>query len=162
MRTNPEKEAKDQIMWRIEACVGIIAENKVTGWSKELNLVSWNGKDPRYDIREWSPEHDKMSRGVTLSPFEMKAMVDMYLQTANDRVMKDARAKEQARRAQKRKEWAERKAAQAAEEATEAEAAEVPEAPAVETLFDQDGVLVEEKSEVALSALEATAEALPF
>lgn len=37
------------------------------GWNKELNLISWNGREPKYDIREWSPEHDKMGKGITLS-----------------------------------------------------------------------------------------------
>ena len=41
------------------------------GWTKELNLVSWNDKEAKYDIREWSPDHSKMGKGVTLSQEEM-------------------------------------------------------------------------------------------
>ena len=41
---------------------------------KELNLVSWHGKDAKYDIREWSPEHDRMGKGVTLTSEEMKQL----------------------------------------------------------------------------------------
>jgi len=37
------------------------------GWTKELNLVSWNERDPKYDIREWSPDGTKMGKGITLS-----------------------------------------------------------------------------------------------
>jgi hypothetical protein len=48
------------------------------GWVKELNLVSWNGRDPKYDIREWSPEHDKMSRGVTLTKDEAASLVRLF------------------------------------------------------------------------------------
>ena len=44
------------------------------GWKKEVRLISWNDKDPKYDIREWSPESDKMGKGVTLSKEEMKAL----------------------------------------------------------------------------------------
>ena len=41
------------------------------GWTKELNLVSWNEKEPKYDIRDWSPDHSKMGKGVTLSMDEI-------------------------------------------------------------------------------------------
>ncbi|MFA6870359.1 MAG: YdbC family protein [Methanomethylophilus sp.] len=37
------------------------------GWTKELNLVSWNERDPKYDVREWSPDGTKMGKGITLS-----------------------------------------------------------------------------------------------
>ena len=37
------------------------------GWRKELNLVSWNGATPKYDIREWAPGHEKMGKGITLT-----------------------------------------------------------------------------------------------
>ena len=41
------------------------------GWTKELNLISWNGKEPKYDIRDWSPDHEKTGKGVTLSEEEL-------------------------------------------------------------------------------------------
>lgn len=41
------------------------------GWTKELNLVSWNGREAKYDIRDWSPDHTKMGKGVTLSGEEI-------------------------------------------------------------------------------------------
>ena len=44
------------------------------GWTKELNLVSWNEKEPKYDIRDWSPDHSKMGKGVTLSMDEIKEL----------------------------------------------------------------------------------------
>jgi len=47
------------------------------GWSKELNLVSWNGREPKYDIRDWAPDHEKMGKGVTLSPDELKTLKDL-------------------------------------------------------------------------------------
>lgn len=42
------------------------------GWTKELNVVRWNNGDPKYDIRDWDENHDRMTRGVTLRPDEMK------------------------------------------------------------------------------------------
>lgn len=59
----------NQINYEIKEHIGIISENK-NGWTKELNLVSWNDNDPKYEIRDWNPTHDKMSRGITLTEEE--------------------------------------------------------------------------------------------
>lgn len=59
----------NQINYEIKEHIGIISENK-NGWTKELNLVSWNDNDSKYDIRDWNPTHDKMSRGITLTEEE--------------------------------------------------------------------------------------------
>ena len=53
--------------------IGVLSEND-KGWKKELNLISWNGAKPKYDIRDWSPEHEKMGKGITLSEEEMKIL----------------------------------------------------------------------------------------
>ena len=54
------------IKYEIKKTVGALSENN-KGWSKELNLISWNDREPKYDIRDWAPEHEKMGKGVTLS-----------------------------------------------------------------------------------------------
>lgn len=43
-------------------------------WNKELNLISWNGRAPKYDIRDWSEDHSKMRKGVTLSVSELERL----------------------------------------------------------------------------------------
>lgn len=53
---------------------------KDSGWTKELNLVSWNGKAPKFDVREWSPDHSRMSKGLTLFDNEMRHLVEGYQQ----------------------------------------------------------------------------------
>ena len=53
--------------------LGVLLEN-TKGWRKELNLISWNGAAPKYDIRDWSPEHEKMGKGVTLSEEEYESL----------------------------------------------------------------------------------------
>ncbi len=53
--------------------IGIISTSP-KGWNKELNLISWNGRDPKYDIRDWAPNHEKMGKGITLSEDEAKAL----------------------------------------------------------------------------------------
>lgn len=45
--------------------LGIIDSHK-SGWNREVNLVAWNGKPPKFDIRDWDPDHERMSRGITL------------------------------------------------------------------------------------------------
>lgn len=44
----------------------VLSENP-KGWRKELNLVSWNERPPKFDLRDWAPDHEKMGKGVTLS-----------------------------------------------------------------------------------------------
>jgi hypothetical protein len=54
--------------------IGIISEN-TKGWRKELNLISWNGADSKYDLRDWAPEREKMGKGITLTEEEVKALL---------------------------------------------------------------------------------------
>lgn len=53
--------------------IGVLSEN-AKGWRKELNLISWNGAKPKYDIRDWAPDHEKMGKGVTLTEDEVQAL----------------------------------------------------------------------------------------
>ena len=46
--------------------IAVLSENP-KGWTKELNLVSWNGRPPKCDVRDWAPGHEKMGKGITLS-----------------------------------------------------------------------------------------------
>jgi len=59
-----------EIKFEIKKHIGVLSEG-AKGWTKELNLVSWNDREPKYDIREWAPEHDRMGKGVTLSAEEV-------------------------------------------------------------------------------------------
>lgn len=56
--------------------IGVLSEN-AKGWKKELNLISWNDAAPKYDIRDWSPEHEKMGKGVTLTKEEVIQLKDI-------------------------------------------------------------------------------------
>lgn len=67
---------KTEISFEIVEHIGVLSTGS-KGWNKELNLVSWNGREPKYDLREWSPEHDKMGKGVTLSKDELEALKDI-------------------------------------------------------------------------------------
>lgn len=65
-----------EIKFEIKETIGVLSES-AKGWTKELSLVSWNDKDPKYDIREWSPDHTKMGKGVTLNAEELKKIRDL-------------------------------------------------------------------------------------
>jgi hypothetical protein len=65
-----------EIKYEIKDTVGKLSQSP-KGWSKELNLISWNGKEPKYDLREWAPEHEKMGKGVTLTLDELKELKDL-------------------------------------------------------------------------------------
>lgn len=56
----------------------VLSRNEKTGWQKELNMVSFNNGRPRYDIREWDPDHTKMSRGISLTDGEMDVIRGLF------------------------------------------------------------------------------------
>lgn len=65
------------ITFEITKELGVISENP-KGWTRELNMVSWNGHDPKFDIRDWSPDHTRMSKGVSLTEEEMTKLVELF------------------------------------------------------------------------------------
>lgn len=64
------------IKFEIKEEIGVLSESN-KGWKKEFNLISWNGATPKYDIRDWAPEHEKMGKGITLSADEAKVLKDL-------------------------------------------------------------------------------------
>ena len=62
---------EQEIKFKIVKTFGVLSEGS-KGWKKEFNLVSWNEKEPKYDIRDWSPGHEKMGKGVTLTEDELR------------------------------------------------------------------------------------------
>ncbi|GHU98752.1 hypothetical protein FACS189483_07160 [Spirochaetia bacterium] len=64
------------ITYDILKAFGVISEEK-GGWKKELTLVSWNGRAPKFDIRDWAPGHEKMGKGITLTREEAETLVGL-------------------------------------------------------------------------------------
>ena len=64
------------ITYEIVMQLGIISQSG-SGWMKELNLIRWNDRPPKYDIRDWSADHSQMGRGITLSREELLALRDL-------------------------------------------------------------------------------------
>jgi hypothetical protein len=65
-----------EIKFEIKETIGTLSES-AKGWKKELSLVSWNDKAPKYDLREWSPDYTKMGKGVTLTAEELRKLKEI-------------------------------------------------------------------------------------
>ena len=65
-----------EFKYDIVESIGVLSESG-KGWTKELKLISWNGRTPKYDIRDWDEENGKMGKGVTLSKEELKSLRDL-------------------------------------------------------------------------------------
>lgn len=63
-----------EITYKITSKIAVIGEEK-GGWRTELNEVSWNGKEPKFDIRRWNEDHTKMGKGLTLTKEEAKELL---------------------------------------------------------------------------------------
>lgn len=61
------------IKFEIKEELGILSES-AKGWTKEVNLISWNSAAPKYDIRDWAPNHEKMGKGITLTAEEVEVL----------------------------------------------------------------------------------------
>lgn len=65
-----------EIKFEITRPLGVLSEG-TKGWQKEINLISWNERKPKIDIRDWGPEHSKMGKGVTLTVEEIKKLKEL-------------------------------------------------------------------------------------
>jgi len=65
-----------EVRFEIKKTIGVLSES-TKGWKKELNLIFWNDKEPKYDLREWDPAHEKMGKGITLTIDELKKLRDV-------------------------------------------------------------------------------------
>lgn len=63
----------NELKYEIIEHLGVLSERE-KGWKKEINLISWNDREPKYDIRDWSENHEKMGKGITLSEDEAKKL----------------------------------------------------------------------------------------
>jgi len=68
----------DDFKFEIVKHFGVLSSEK-SGWQKELNMVSWSGRAPKLDVRDWAPNHDKMGKGVTLTEGEAAALAELLV-----------------------------------------------------------------------------------
>jgi len=71
------------IKFEIKEELGVLSES-AKGWTKELNLVSWNGAPPKYDLRDWAPDHEKMGKGITLSLDEIQSLSNLLTKISEE------------------------------------------------------------------------------
>ncbi|MDD6254426.1 MAG: PC4/YdbC family ssDNA-binding protein [Eubacteriales bacterium] len=76
MPQNNRRGGDDDFSFEIVKHYGVLSTSQ-RGWNKEFNSVVWNGRDPKYDIREWQPDHQKMSKGVTLTGDEVGELLNI-------------------------------------------------------------------------------------
>lgn len=68
--------AGKELKYEIINQIGVISTS-ASGWNTELNRISWNGNEPKYDLRSWAPDHSKMGKGITLSEEELIALAEL-------------------------------------------------------------------------------------
>ena len=68
-----------EIEFKLVEKLGVLDTHK-SGWAREVNIVAWNGKPPKFDIRDWDPEHERMSRGITLHEREAVKLAKILVQ----------------------------------------------------------------------------------
>lgn len=74
-----------EVTYEITEELGVLSENS-RGWTKELNMVSWNGAEAKFDIREWDPDKKRMSRGITLSWDEAEILNELLTEVLSKEV----------------------------------------------------------------------------
>ena len=67
---------QDEIKYKIVREIAVLSE-KTSGWTKQLNLISWNDEAPKYDIRDWAPNRVKMGKGITLTAAELQSLTEV-------------------------------------------------------------------------------------
>lgn len=72
---NGEKSAME-FKYEITEKIGILSENP-NGWSRQFNMISWNDREPKFDIRDWAPGNEKMSKGISLTREEIKTLKEL-------------------------------------------------------------------------------------
>ena len=68
---------RDEIQYEIVNHLGVLRMNQ-NGWNRELNIVSWNGRQANFDLRDWTPDHNRMKKGITLTRDEMRKLCKMF------------------------------------------------------------------------------------
>ena len=65
-----------EIKYEMVKKIGVLSKAG-SGWTKELNLIRWNDREPKYDLRDWSADGEKMGKGITLSREELSALKEL-------------------------------------------------------------------------------------
>ncbi|NLS85266.1 MAG: hypothetical protein GXZ14_06660 [Ruminococcaceae bacterium] len=72
-----------EFKYEITERIGVLSQNP-NGWERQLNMVSWNDREPKYDIRDWSPDGTKMGKGISLTHDEIEILKDILNSSDDD------------------------------------------------------------------------------
>lgn len=72
-----------ELKFEIIENLGVLSVNE-KGWKKELNIISWNERPGKFDLRDWNQDHTRMSKGITLTEEEAKALKEILEQEFNN------------------------------------------------------------------------------
>lgn len=75
-----ENNNNDRVSFNIVESLGVLSTS-TNGWTKEVNVVSWNDRPAKLDIRDWDPDHNKMSRGIGLNATEAARLYELLQNT---------------------------------------------------------------------------------
>ncbi|MDO5602042.1 MAG: PC4/YdbC family ssDNA-binding protein [Oscillospiraceae bacterium] len=65
-----------EFKYEVKETLGVLS-TAANGWERQLNLVSWNDREPKYDIRDWAPDHTKMGKGISMTADELAVLKDL-------------------------------------------------------------------------------------
>ena len=89
LRTDKNQKAKTEkgqgmkeIQYEIVKEIAVLSASD-SGYTKEINLISWNGREPKYDIRSFSPNREKCGKGITLNADEAAALLKALQKEVN-------------------------------------------------------------------------------
>lgn len=82
------------ITFKIIKHIGKVGEPSSAGWQTEVNLVSWNGKEPKIDIRQWSPDHARMGKGLTFTEDEIQDLSVVLFEMGQKKAKSQKKSKE--------------------------------------------------------------------
>lgn len=70
------KRGRDSLESKFEIVENLLVIPSGKSYQKELNRVSWNGRDPVYDLRGWNEDHTQMTKGITFSHTELMELAE--------------------------------------------------------------------------------------
>ena len=76
LKIKEEIKMKDRITNTLTRHIGVISESS-RGWKLELNMVSWNGAEPKLDIHDWSPDHQRCNNRGTFTREEARTLIKL-------------------------------------------------------------------------------------
>lgn len=85
-RSDRFDQRRDPVTFEIIDHIGKLSTSS-SGWTREVNIVAWNGRQGRLDIRDWDPEHQKMSRGIGLNGTEVSVLKDLLQEFDEERIV---------------------------------------------------------------------------